>query len=230
MKKIILSVAVLACTVGAAMAQAGSVLSFGNLGYSSVRNPNDDVERNFNFRKGLGYQFDHNWTVGAVGGFHTHRSRLNTARDWNYVNTYDFGGFIRHTVPLNKYFVFFSQVEAGYLGGHLGTTAFNTRFNQFNGFYATWTPAIGVMVHDGFALNFSYGGLDFRTQKFAGLSTKPKQNFDFTFGNQFNIGVSKNFLCGSKHRRHHKHHRGERMNYGSKKMHNKSVEDTQEDD
>lgn len=230
MKKILLSAALVASTASMALAQAGSVLVFGNVGYGSTKNSSDDKTRNFNIRPGVGYQFDRNWTVGLVGGFNTQRIRQNMYRDWSYTNTYDIGGFIRHTVPLNKTFAFFSQIEAGYTGSHFGTTASNSRFNQTNGFYASWTPAVGVNVYKGFALNFSYGGIDYRTSKLAGLTpipNNPNQSFNVTLGSQFNIGVSKNLFCGS-HKKYRKH--GEPvMNHGSRKMHNRSAEDMEED-
>ncbi len=212
MKKFILSALLIGSAAAGAYAQAGSVLVYGNIGFHSSKDASDNKTRSFNINPGIGYQFDKHWTVGLAGGFETTRFRPNNATEWNFGNQYNAGVFVRHTMPFGKIFAIFHQLEAGYQGTSTGNTGNNTTLNA-NGFYARFTPAVGVNIVDGFALNFGFGGIEFSTMKASGAD-KAVTSFDLTLGNQFNIGVSKNILCG-KHRRHGKRHHM-MMNHGSR--------------
>lgn len=212
MKKILLSALMIGAAAMSANAQAGSVLVYGDLGIHSTKDANDNKTRDFSINPGIGYQFNDNWTLGLYGSFGTHRVRLNNQTEWNFNNTYSAGVFARYTMPISKIFVLFNQLGAGYVGGSNGNTGINSTTN-FNGFEATLTPAIGVVIHDGFALNFGFGGIDFKTVKMSG-ATKSTTSFDLTWGTQFNIGVSKNIMCGRMHKRHRGHHM--MMNHGSR--------------
>lgn len=211
MKKIMLSALMIGTAATAVNAQANSVLVYGALNYRSVKDASDNKTRNFDFHPGIGYQFDNHFTLGLTGSFGTSRVRLSTQKEWNFQNTYSAGVFMRSTMKINRYFALYNQLEAGYIGGANGNTGVNSTTN-FNGFYANLTPAIGVLVHDGLALNFAFGGLDYRTTKFVGATTATN-TFDLTWGTQMSIGVSKNISCGRmrKHR-----HRGHMMNHGSR--------------
>lgn len=214
MKKILLSALMIGAAAMSANAQANSVLVYGDLRYSATKDAGDNKTRMFNFNPGIGYQFNDYFTLGLTGSFGTTRTRLKTQTEWDFNNTYSAGVFMRGTMRLNRYFVMFNQLEAGYTGGSNGNTGTNTTNSNFNGFYASLTPAIGVIVHDGFALNFGFGGIDFKTVKMSGVvGAKASTSFDLTWGTQFNIGVSKNISCGM-HRRHRGHHM--MMNHGSR--------------
>lgn len=223
MKKFFLSAIMIGGVAMAAHAQPNSVLVFGDLGVHTTKDANDNKTRSFNISPGIGYQFNRNWTLGLAGGFETSRSRPVNTKDWNFNNTYNAGVFVRHTVPVGKFFAFFSQLEAGYQGRSIGNTGTNTTLNA-NGFYAKLTPAVAVYVADGFALNFGFGGIEYNTLKFSG-ATKANSSFDLTWGTQFNIGVSKNFSCGHM-RRHHGH--GPQINHGSRMDKHEIEEDSKE--
>ncbi len=222
MKKIILSALLIGGATAAVQAQANSILVFGDLGIHTNKNSADDKSFNFNIRPGVGYQFNDNWTVGVTGSFGTSRTKPKGARDWNYNNSYSAGAFLRHTMPVGKIFAFYSQLEAGYIGSSAGTTGTGVNPPSVNGFQASLTPAVAIMVHDGFALNFGIGGIDFTTTKVSGASGS-NNSFNFTWGSQFHIGVSKNFSCGRKHRKGHM-----KMNHGSK-VEKEDMEDEKEE-
>ncbi|MFA6060395.1 MAG: outer membrane beta-barrel protein [Taibaiella sp.] len=214
MKKVLLSALMIGAAAMSANAQANSVLVYGDLRYSTTKDAADNKTRIFNFNPGIGYQFNDYFTLGLTGSFGTARTRMNNQTEWDFNNTYSAGVFMRGTMRINRYFVMFNQLEAGYIGGANGNTGTNSTTN-FNGFYASLTPAVGVIIHDGFALNFGFGGIDFKTTKLSNVvGAKATTSFDLTWGTQFNIGVSKNIMCGRMHKRHRGHHM--MMNHGSK--------------
>jgi hypothetical protein len=221
MKKIILSALLIGGAAVAANAQAHSVLVFGDLGIGSTKDADDNKTFNFRINPGVGYQFDNNWTVGLTGEFSTLRARPKGVRDWRFNNTYRAGVFVRYTLPVSKIFVIFNQLEAGYRGSAQGVSDDNATFNS-NGFYARLRPAVGILIKDGFALNFGFGGVDFDSYKYEG-ATNSTTTWNLTWGTQFNIGVSKNIFC-NKMKRHH----GSKMNHGSKV--DKDDEDNESED
>lgn len=224
MKKIFLSALMIGGAAVAANAQANSVLVFGDLGIHSTKDASDNKTRSFNINPGIGYQFNKNWTLGLAGGFNTARTRPVNAKEWSFSNTYRAGVFVRHTMPVSKIFALFTQLESGYQGRSIGNTGSNTTTNA-NGFYAKLTPAVGVNIIDGFALNFGFGGIEYNTLKFSG-ATKSNSSFDLTWGTQFNIGVSKNISCGHM-RKHHRGH-GPQINHGSRMDRHEIEEDSKE--
>lgn len=205
MKKLILSAAILGSAI-AVHAQAGSVLVYGNIGIHSEKDPADNKVFNFNINPGVGYQFDNHWTVGLTGGFGTMRDKSNdTGAKWTYENDYSIAPFVRYTQPLGRIFAVYGQLEAGYKGSTVGVEDAPSDANiHANGFYAQLTPAIGVNVWKGFGLNFGFGGLGVESMKVKDAK-KANTVVDFNFGQQFNIGISKNF--GGTH--YHKHHHGD---------------------
>jgi hypothetical protein len=218
MKKLILSALFIGTAATAVQAQsiANSVLVYGDLSYTTVKDAADNKTRNFDFNPGIGYQFNEYVAVGIMGSFGTNRTRLNNQTEWNFQNTYSAGVFVRGTMRFNKIFAMYHQLEAAYVGRSNGNTGNNTTLNA-NGFRASLTPAIAVYVHDGLALNFGFGGINFETMKNASTTLNPNpkstNTFNLTWGTQFNIGVSKNIMCNRMHKRHH---RGGMMNHGSK--------------
>jgi hypothetical protein len=224
MKKILLSALLLGSASMVANAQAGSVLVFGDVGYHSSKSASDYKTREFNINPGIGYQFDRNWTVGLVGGYNTLRERPNGVTQWDYTNTYRLGGFVRHTMKVSRIFSLFTQLEAGYQGTEAGNTGSNASVTA-NGFFAKATPAVGVNIVDGFALNFGFGGLEYSNIKVSG-ATKGSSSFDVTWGTQFNVGVSKNIFC---YKGRHKGPKGASMNHGSRIGKKDMIDDVSED-
>lgn len=222
MKKIILS-ALFIGGAAAVHAQANSVLVFGQLGIHSTKDAGDNKNFRFDFNPGVGYQFNDNWTVGLTGSFGTNRSKPDGATDWSHINTYSAGAFLRYTMPVGKIFAFYNQLEALYIGSSTDNNGPGVDPPNVNGFRASLTPAVAIMVHDGFALNFGFGGIDFTTQKVSGANSSTN-SFNLTWGTQFNIGVSKNILCG----RHRHHKGGHKMNHGSRMEKEEMEEDKKE--
>ena len=225
MKKIILSALLIGGAAVAANAQANSVLVYGQLGISTTKSANDDKNFNFNFHPGIGYQFNDNWTVGLTGSFGTSRLKQKGMSDWTYSNSYSAGAFLRYTMPVGKIFAFYNQLEAGYMGSSSGNTGGGPGSSNpgTNGFQVGLTPAVQIFIHDGFALNFGFGGINFYTDKVSGASGSTT-HFDLTWGSQFDIAVSKNIFCGK-----HRHHKGHMMmNHGSKLDKNDMDDDKEE--
>ena len=223
MKKLILSVLIMGSAAVAANAQAGSVLVYGNVGYHSSKDEVGNKTRSYNITPGIGYQFDKNWTVGVFGSFGSDRAKTNvTNAEWQFSNNYGAGVFLRHTMPLGKIFSIYSQLEAGYVGSTTGITNTSNSSLTANGFRASFMPYIGVNVWNGFAMNFSFGGVDYTTMKTSGAPNSA-QAFNFTWGTQVSVGVSRNIFCGKGH--HHGHH-GMKMNHGS----NVDQQDMKDDD
>lgn len=189
MKKIILASLFMAGLTVAANAQKNSVLVYGTLGLNTSKSePFGNKVTNFSLMPGIGYQFNNNWTAGLAGGIATYKNESGGST--NKQNAFAVGPFLRYTKNLSTTFFYFSQLDAQYasatqkpaFGGETKTTGFGIGV----------TPAIGINVHKGFALNFSFGGVNYTSQKTKGTSSKTS-GFNISFGSQANIGISKNF-------------------------------------
>lgn len=196
MKKLLLSL--LACgSIAAANAQAGSILAFGDLGIhatkDSAKNPTKTL--GFNINPGVGYQFNKNWTAGIYVGYEVESSKPDNGKRSSY-NIFRGGLFGRYTCQISEIFNVFGQVQAGYYGGKARFDGESINNSGTSGFEATLFPAVAVNIKNGFALNFGFGGLGFKTAKHEGSDYSYSQ-LDFNFGQQFNIGISKNF--GGRH-------------------------------
>ncbi|MCV9927262.1 porin family protein [Flavobacterium sp. LS1R49] len=192
MKKMLVVIAL--AVVSFANAQKGTVLVGGSVGYSShnVSNRgNDSKESVFNFSPRVGYQFNDNWTVG--GEFTVATAKEEFGNNENKINNFALGAFLRYTLPLNQTFSVFADLGAGFqnqkdevYNGFVTTTA------KADGMYVGITPAIFINVKKGFGLNFNIGGLGYSALSYE--HNGPDVNdFSFSFGKAFNIGISKNF-------------------------------------
>lgn len=203
MKKLLLSL--LACgTIAAANAQAGSILVFGNAGISATKEAaaKPDKDLNFNITPGVGYQFNKNWTVGLYGNYAT-TSTLPDGGDRYGSREYGVGVFGRYSCPISPIFTVYGQLNAGYLSGHDFVAGKKTEGTEYHGFEVGFAPAVQVFVTKGFALNFAFGGVDFTSQKLKDADYS-SSSLGLTFGQQFNIGISKNF--GGHHTAKKGHH------------------------
>ncbi len=179
-----------------AQAQQGSTLVYGNIGFTANKNggaptavvPGNSVNGSFTFNPGIGYQFTDKWTLGVEGGYYYYDMGSYLAK------TYSVGAFGRYTQPLSNVFSFYGQLGLGYQGEKQQTA---TNSNKYSGFYARVTPNIAINVKNGFALNFGFGGLEYSSIKLSGGSNTGS-SLGFTFGQQVNVGVSKNFGGGHK--------------------------------
>jgi hypothetical protein len=225
MKKLVLALLAVA-TVGSASAQKNTFLVYGNAGVNWGKTDNGAAvgtseNTSWNITPGVGYQFNNHLTVGLQGGYMSDKNVTNAislapagVKSTNMNREWQLGAFFRYTQPLTGIFNMWTQLDLSYVSGKMtsdvvttaGTgisTAAPTASDMYNGFQAMITPAIGVNVHKGWALNFGIGGLGFRTTTFDKAPTTTS-NFMVTFGQQFNVGVSRNIGCHCKKSRGHK--------------------------
>ncbi|MDR6761131.1 hypothetical protein J2Y38_001329 [Flavobacterium sp. 2755] len=178
-----------------ANAQKGSVLVMGSVAYFSenTSSPGSENKQNtFNFVPKVGYQFHENWTAGLESGYAKTKQNINSGNVYNY-STFSVGGFLRYSKVLNQTFSAYADLGTGFQNKE--ETSINNIGERFpykgNGFYVGITPAILLNVGKGFGINFNIGTLGYNTLKFDDDRTVDK--FNFTFGQSFSIGVSKNF-------------------------------------
>lgn len=206
-------------TVGYGSTGGTTTTKFGTANSNTTDN---DKVQTWNISPGVGYNLQNNWTIG-IDGFYSNtkitRDRDNiTVPGVNEYKNYDFGigVFARHTMPIGQHFYCFAQANAHYLGGrqsrHYVTAQTGgdtyTADDNYKGFDVSVYPAIGINITRSLGMNFSIGSIgytyknwDYSTQGMPpGSNMEGKENnFNFTFGRQFNIGIQKTFGC----RKHH---------------------------
>jgi hypothetical protein len=215
MKKLFLALLAVG-TFATVNAQKNTILVYGNAG---VQVNNDDhgfgsstSHTMWNINPGIGYQFNKNMTVGIQGGYQWHQDDNKTVISATSVHLNDemsewtAGGFYRYTHYISPMFAIWNQLDLSYISGEqstdsVGVTKIYNIEDDYNGFSAMITPAVAINVHEGWALNFGIGSLGYRATTWDGGAHFGSQSssFVFTFGQQFNIGISKNFGCKKKH-------------------------------
>lgn len=206
MKKLFLSLLACGTIATAANAQKGSWLLYGQIGvhassYDGVHSASSNAI-SWNVSPGVGYQFDNNWTLGLYASYLNQGAKpVGIGAAWIRTNDWEAGIFARYTNNLNKIFSYYTQFNAGF--GHGNTTLDGKVItnSRYNGFALGITPAISANVHKGLALNFSIGGLGYSNYGYENVAGT-NGHFNFTFGNQVNIGIQKNF--GGHNRRIHR--------------------------
>jgi len=217
MKKLFLAMLAVGAVATAQAQKAGSILIYGDAGYNAMKTTNDDGlpgtadqvnrNRNWNFSPGLGYQFNRNWTAGINFsiGMSTSENDNGSITSEDRMRNLAAGVFIRHTMPINKTFFVFGQVNASYLNGKNtdddGIAGTPDIESSYNGFGVNWFPAVGVNFTRCMALNFSFGGLGYEKKNWdlTGPQEINDSRFSFTFGRQVNIGISAN-LGGKRYK------------------------------
>jgi hypothetical protein len=226
MKKFILAL-LAAGSITAVNAQKGTVLVYGTVGVNSNKMDWGSKFGNtkmfgWNINPGIGYQFTKSLTVGLQGGYATEKSETTApftptvnVKMLDYrVSDVGVGAFLRHTWSLNNTFMLWHQLDLSYLMGSMensdtlfglstsGAPIFRHSEDTYNGFSAMFTPAIGIAVGHGIGLNFAAGGIGYRNLVWnvAGPVDVMESSFMFTWGQQLNIGVSKNIGCRPKHK------------------------------
>lgn len=215
MKKLILAALAVGSIATTTQAQkAGSILIYGDLGFSAqnrtldpgpsvVPNETEIKTVNIHFMPGVGYQLNKNWTVGLNLGVGVGREKTegpgNTRVDPITTSTdVMIGPFVRMTTPINRTFFVFNQLNVSYLGSKV-VEDYVARLDQITyqkGIGAVWFPAVGVNFTKCMALNFSIGGLGFssvkETYNNGNNASEVNTQFGLTFGRQFNLGISAN--------------------------------------
>ena len=182
MKKIILSAIIIASFTLATKAQTGSILVYGNVGISSISNGSNPKITQATFNPAVGYQFNNNWTTGLSFAYTDYNSNYNS-------QSFSVSPFIRYAATISPIFSVYGQFQAGYLHSSVSD---NIGGGKSNGFDAQLFPAVFINVKNGFGLNFSFGGLEYNSQKPSGGGSATN-NFSLTFGSGASFGISKNF-------------------------------------
>jgi hypothetical protein len=197
MKKMLVVLA-LAMVSFANAQKKGSILVMGSIEYNSqnVSNSGSEEKYNtFNFSPKVGYQFHENWTAGIEAGVGSSKQETSNNNEYK-TNNFSLGGFLRYSKPLNQTFSAYADLGVGYQSRKVTQDVgpVNT-INEGDGFYIGITPAILVNVGKGFGLNFNVGGLGYNTLNYDGNDGNGDnvKNFNFSFGQQFSVGISKNF-------------------------------------
>lgn len=184
MKKLVLSTLFFAVFAVASQAQSGSLFLMGNLEVSTSKYESGSKETNFGFNPYVGYQFNDNWTAGILldMGFSRYKTSLSNEV---FKESYTGGGiFGRYSIPLSDRFSFFGQ----------GEVAFGSENEDESKSTYSWVdiyPGVQMHIQNGWALNFSFGGIHFNSWKDEGASNA-RTSLGLSLGEAFKFGFSKN--------------------------------------
>jgi len=211
MKKLMLTL-LAAGSMAAANAQSHTILLYGNATVNTDQQEYvGDIKTNsvqWGINPGIGYQFSPHWTIGVEGGFRMGRNPqlVNGSTQTTVTNDWNAGVFARYTKYFGPIFFIYGQLEGSYVGGNTQVEDITDQ-SSYNGFNVNLFPGIGAFVAKGLALNFSVGGIGYTGVNWSDNSLLKSENkFNFTFGQQFNFGISKNFGCRGGHHHMHGHH------------------------
>lgn len=201
MKKLVLFAAVV-FGLSTMNAQKNSILLGGNVGYNHTENKfggNSGKQKldTYEWAPYLGYQFTDHLTIGAKVAFTKADMDSKALQDFGLIDgdtkTSKIGGFIRYSQPLSETFAVYADLGAGWKEEKTkGYDAYAKYENKADGFYIGFNPALFINFKNNFGLNFSIGGVEYNHLKEKGSKNK-SNGVDVTFGNAFNIGISKNF-------------------------------------
>lgn len=192
------SLLILALTVFSfANAQKGTILVLGNVGYSSQNSSSSGGSpdyKSFNFSPKVGYQYNDNWTVGIESAIANSQQTFMSGEYKS--NNFSVGGFVRYMKPIAGIFSAYADLGTGYQNSE--QTQYNGGFNpstsamKGSGFYVGVTPALFLNINKGFGLNFNLGSIGYNTLNYSN-EVNDTQYFNFSFGQAFSVGISKNF-------------------------------------
>ncbi len=202
MRKLILALLAMGTIATANAQEPKSILLYGDVSLQTIRDAGLNKKTNWDVTPGVGYQFNHNWTLGLNISW-GQNARKDSAGIDSTMNNYHVGPFVRYSRYIRKSetFFWFAQWDFHYAGGYT-TSEGNPAFDKHTGIYTQLYPALGINVGRGLCLNFSIGGLNYSTDKYQN-ATYSTNEFNLTFGKQINFGLSKNFNVGHKMHSHH---------------------------
>lgn len=199
MKKLVLFAAVV-FGLTTMNAQKNSILLGGNVGYNHTENKiggsagQKEKLDSYEWAPYLGYQFTDNLTIGAKVSF----KKADIGKDplgfqGGDEKTNRIGGFLRYSLPLSETFSISGDLGAGWqeTKNRINTGSEITKIKG-DGFYIGFEPSLFINFKNNFGLNFSIGGVEYNHMK-EKVSKNKSNGVDITFGNAFNIGISKNF-------------------------------------
>lgn len=198
MKKVIIIAALAIASF--ANAQKGSILVAGEVGFGSTskfEDLNTGVSNystsTFAFAPRVGYQFSDNMTVGLDLGFgNATRQSTSTSSELKMDKT-RIGAFLRYAKSLGGAFSLYGDLAIGSQSTKFSSNAPGSTSTKYTGMYLGITPSVAIDLKKGFWLNFSFGGLNYESQKGDWTNAENGSSFGLTLGQQMNIGVSKNF-------------------------------------
>ncbi|HXS36439.1 MAG TPA: hypothetical protein VN721_07040 [Flavipsychrobacter sp.] len=208
MKKLLLSVVAIVC-ITAASAQTHTLLIYANTYISSENSDYSSYQRKtiaWGPNLGVGYQLDHNMTIGIQGIYDFMKTPVGAAANNNFtISEWTLGAFYRYTIYTKTMLFFYAQVDAGYANGSASEEDLGAQAT-YTGFRGMVYPAIGAFVSPSIAVTFNVGGGSYRTYNwtanYAGIENSNRSVL--TFGRQFNLGVSKNIGWHPRHlKKHH---------------------------
>ncbi len=172
---------------------ANTILLYGTVGIGSTKSADDKPTkvRTITINPGIGYQFNDNWAVGIGIGFFSRNTNNEAADTEDKLTEFNAGPFIRYTKPLSNIFNVFGQLDLGFKAKNDDLNGPDNE-KKSSGVYASVTPAVSVNLKNNFMLNFGFGGLSFTSDKVKDADNA-ETKFALTFGQQVNIGISKNF-------------------------------------
>jgi hypothetical protein len=204
MKKVMLVLLVFVSLTKVSNAQKGSILLYGNVGFSAATDSFGTSSNAYNFNPGIGLQLNDKWTAGLNIGIGGSRSEVTTASvptgNYNTTSTFNIGPFIRYAYPISNLFSVYGQFELNYLSGK--STPYLLDEGSYSGFGTDFFPAIGMNIKNGWAINLSFGGISYQTKTYKGdvynsnTGTAPNNStsqFGITFGQGATFCISKNF-------------------------------------
>jgi Outer membrane protein beta-barrel domain len=209
MKKLVLVMLIVIGFATASNAQKGSLLVYGNLNFASNTDSFGLKSNNYSINPGIGYQFSDKWTAGlnfSFGGSQVEKSATSSGNpvpsgNYNKVSFFNAGPFLRYTYSISSIFSIYGQADFNYLSGN--STPYQVVGGSYTGFGTDLFPAIDVNLKNGFALNFSFGGISYQSKTYTGTAYNPTNPgtdppssanlFAFTFGQGATFGISKNF-------------------------------------
>ena len=174
----------------ATFAQKGTKLIAGSVGFRLISDkPSSD--KYVYLEPKFGYQFSKTLTAGLDGAFIV-RIRDNGNKIEN-TTTIQVGPFLRYTKPIAGIFSYFVDFSTGFRS--ITNSADDPNFTtvKTTGLYSNIVPAIAIDLKKGFCLNFSVGGLNFKTEKENIPDSGQLTTLEFSFGQSALFGISKNF-------------------------------------
>ncbi len=191
MKKTILFIlALIFCTQSFAQSQA-QILIYGNLNGSFEKTEWGQKNYWLNINPGAGYHISDRIAVGIQGKYGTNGSQdtgiivlKSSQSNWSV------GPFVRYTRPLGEVFFIFGQLDLGYgmqgMGKVNGVKIPNMETMELS---ANFYPSVGLNIHEGLALNFAFGGLNYKYRKTESVPSGSHQA-NLNFGSAIQIGFS----------------------------------------
>lgn len=227
MKKVILSLAVCAMAAAANAQTAGSILLYGNVGYTSQKDErtqsfgggpsvtSTDKESSFFINPGIGYCITNNLAVGLNVNFTSDKNESPSGTNTQTIksNSLLVGPFVRYTKMLGEHFFIYGQLQVGYLHGSEKTETTGSTITpetKYNGVAGALYPAVGIRLTPCVSLTGAFGGVSYDHRTYDNYVPAGVNATDQTKSNDFRINLGQEFMLGVQFNlgghMHHGHH------------------------